>query len=232
MHDSCASTARRLSVPDLMFAIDTATSRIGIGLSSAADILAESVWHTDRYHTVELAPRAALMMRETGTTPDDLTGLAVASGPGSYTGLRIGMAFAKGLALAHRIPLIGVPTLDSLARMQPQRDMPMLAALQAGRGRIAAAWYRWRRSGWEADGDPFTAGWQHILEGLDGPIYVCGEIDAQARTVLERHQLVELASPAMSLRRPSYLAEMAREQLAPGRIPDAASLAPTYLGEV
>lgn len=217
---------------DLLLAIDTATNRIGLSLSTEFEILAESVWQSDRFHTVELAPRTAMMMMETGTNPGDLSGVVVASGPGSYTGLRIGMAFGKGLAMAHQIPLFGVSTLDGLARMQPERQEPMLATLGAGRGRIAAVWYKWGRSGWQAQGEPYTTEWDQVLAELVEPIYVSGEISAQTRRTLSRSGLVTLASPAMCMRRPSFLAELAREQAGSADLESAATLAPTYIGEV
>lgn len=217
---------------DLLLALDTATNRIGLSLSTEAEILAESVWQSDRFHTVELAPRTAMMMMETGTSPGDLSGVVVASGPGSYTGLRIGMAFGKGLAMAHQIPLFGVSTLDGLARMQPEREEPMLATLGAGRGRIAAVWYKWGRSGWQAQGEPYTTEWDQVLQELVEPTYISGEIGAQTRRMLSRSDLVTLATAAMCVRRPSFLAELAREQAHSAETPSAATLAPTYLGDV
>ena len=58
-------------------------------------------------------------------------------GPGSFTGLRIGLALAKGMALARHLPVIGVPTLDILAAAQPVREENLVAILLAGRGRLA-----------------------------------------------------------------------------------------------
>ncbi len=68
--------------------------------------------------------------------------LAVATGPGSFTGLRIGLAVAKGIALACHLPIIGIPTLDIVAESQPvSPGLPLAAVLQAGRGRLAVGWY-------------------------------------------------------------------------------------------
>ena len=121
----------------MLLAIDTATKMLGLALHDGAEVVNESIWFSNNHHTTELAPEVALAFRRAGTSQDQLTAVAVAQGPGSYTGLRIGMALAKGLSLAHNLPIIGIPTLDILAMAQPQREEPLLATLQAGRGRVA-----------------------------------------------------------------------------------------------
>ena len=78
-------------------------------------------------------------------SPSDLAAIAVAIGPGSYTGLRIGLAFAKGLALANKTRLIGISTLDILAAAMPQAEGVLIAIAQAGRSRIWAGTYHWQR---------------------------------------------------------------------------------------
>ena len=87
----------------MLLAIDTATNSIGIALHDGNQLISEHHWISQRYHTVQLAPEIALMLRRSEKSASGLTALAVARGPGSYTGLRIGMALAKGLALAHNL---------------------------------------------------------------------------------------------------------------------------------
>ena len=73
----------------------------------------------------------------------------MAIGPGSFTGLRVGLALAKGLAMARGLPLVGIPTLDILAAAQPFMEMPLAATLRAGRGRLAVGWYRSNAGAWQ-----------------------------------------------------------------------------------
>src|SRR5579859_1254317 len=119
----------------MLLALDTATRFISIALHDGQAVAAEATWLAGAYHTVELAPQVALLLRRAGVEPGQLRGVAVAIGPGSYTGLRIGLGFAKGLSLANALRLVGVPTLDILMRAQPPRAERALALLQAGRGR-------------------------------------------------------------------------------------------------
>ena len=91
-------------------------------------------WQTGRNHTVELMPKIIRLLGEAGARAEELEAVAVAIGPGSYTGLRIGLSVAKGFCLAHGAALVAVPTLDISAMMCPPRDGLLCAMLQAGRG--------------------------------------------------------------------------------------------------
>ncbi len=120
-----------------LLAIDTSTRAVGLALYNGAQILNETMWVSRDYHTVELAPAISDALLKNGLEAKDLCAVAVALGPGSFTGLRIGLALAKGLAIVRHIPIIGIPTLDSLAVGQPLIQLPMAAVLRAGRGRLA-----------------------------------------------------------------------------------------------
>jgi tRNA threonylcarbamoyladenosine biosynthesis protein TsaB len=220
----------------MLLALDTATRLISIALHDGQAVAAESTWLAGAYHTVELAPQVALLLRRTGVEPGQLRGVAVAIGPGSYTGLRIGLGFAKGLSLANALPLLGVPTLDILMRAQPPRAEHALALLQAGRGRVSAGPYQWtaRTFRWTPAGEVRVIDWPSLIQELSAataPVYVVGEIDAAGADRLRPLRgRVLLASPAQSLRRAGFLAELGWERLrsAPD---DANRLAPAYGGQ-
>jgi len=213
----------------LLLAIDTATRSLGIALHSGSEVLAESVWTTESRHTVELAPEVAIALRRTGVKFGELSGVAVALGPGSYNGLRIGLALAKGLALVHKLTLIGVPTLDILAHGQPAREEPMVCLLQAGRGRVAALWYKWGRRSWKANGAPKAMTWEQLGQTLKKPTYVCGEFGKEGREALRGSQFAQLAPPSLCIRRPSALAELAWSQIRTGKLAEPATIVPLYL---
>jgi tRNA threonylcarbamoyladenosine biosynthesis protein TsaB len=213
----------------VLLAIDTATRSVAIALHDGNALLAEHYWVSHGYHTIQLAPEVALMMRRAECKASALSVVAVAKGPGSYTGLRIGMALAKGLALAHHLRLVGIPTLDILSYSQPQHPQPMLAVIQAGRGRVAGMWYKWGSTRWEAKSEPQNMTWDEIIEQLEEETYICGEIGSEARSMLQEVPLAVLSPPALSIRRAGFLAELAWQRLHDGDPGDPTTLSPVYL---
>lgn len=213
----------------MLLAIDTATRMTGLALYDGASVLAEHVWRGGGHHTTQLAPEVGLMLRRLGVDASALTGVAVASGPGSYTGLRIGMALAKGLALAQGIPLIGIPTLDILVRGQTVDAGDLLAVIEAGRSRLAGVWYNKTKSGWVAASEPKAMTTEDISEEIKGPTTICGELSAEERRSLQSDKRVTLAPPSRCIRRPAIMAEMAWDRLDSAGQADIAGLAPTYL---
>lgn len=214
----------------MLLALDTSTQYVGIALYEGAQVIGEVVWRTQNHHTVEVAPALQDLLNRCGVCPADLKAIGVALGPGSFTSLRIGLAIAKGLALASKIPLIGIPTFDILTAAQPVQDRPLVVVLQAGRGRLAVGWYQAKGSRWESQSDPLVMSAEELAESIQSPTLVCGELSAAERVTLARkRRLVVLASPAASLRRPSYLAELAWKRWRSNQVDDPISLAPIYL---
>lgn len=218
------------STRQILLAIDSSTRSAGLALYDGAEVLVESTWTSLDHHTTELAPAVANAFAKSGITFSELAALAVARGPGSFTGLRIGFALAKGLAMSRHIPLVAIPTLDFLAAAQPAQDIPMLAVLRAGRGRLAAAWYSCTELGWQPDGAPEVLTVGDIMQRLRMKTYVCGELSSEERYSLNHDcPLARLATPAHSLRRTAFLAELAWTRWQAGKTDDPAVTGPLYL---
>ena len=214
----------------MLLAIDTSTQEVGVSIYDGERVISEMMWLSKQFHTVELAPTVFELLDRVDIATRDIHVLAVALGPGSFTGLRIGLAFAKGMALAGHAEVVGVPTLDILAAAQPVADKPLIAVLHAGRGRLAAGWYHNYAGNWGADGQLKILGVQDLAASIKSPTLVCGELSGEERRILARKRKnVILASPAQSLRRPSYLAELGWKRWQKGKTDDPASLAPQYL---
>jgi tRNA threonylcarbamoyladenosine biosynthesis protein TsaB len=214
----------------MLLAIDSATRLLSLALHDGEQIASELTWHSANYHTVELTPSISAMMAQAGITPADLKAIAVAIGPGSFTGLRIGLAVAKGLALAHKLPLAGVPTLDIVAASIGPEDIPLCAILRAGRGRICVGRYRWHEGEWRAEGEPEITTFEEVVASLESPTLFAGEIgQAGAKLLRRRRSKAYLLSPAASLRRAGYLAEIGWERFKRNRMDNAATLSPVYL---
>ncbi len=215
----------------MLLAIDTSTRNVGIAVYDGIQVLSETTWASHDYHTVELAPAIAEVLSRAGILIQDLKLLAVASGPGSFTGLRIGLAVAKGIALAGHLPIIGVPTLDIVAESQPiTTGAPLAAVLQAGRGRLAVGWYTVSDGHWQLKPPIEIMDALKLTRLINEPTLVCGELsEEQQRTLARKYKNVILASPAHSVRRPSLLAELAWKRWLAGDVDDPATLSPTYL---
>lgn len=214
----------------MLLAVDTSTAQIGLALYDGAELAAEMLWLSRQHHTVELAPALAELFRRTGVKMNDVQALGVAIGPGSFTALRVGLAFVKGLALARKLPIVGIPTLDVLAAGQPASKMPLAAVLQVGRKRIALSYYKYAKHGWKPAGEAAITTVDALADSIDKPTLVAGELTAEERQRLGRKKVnVALAPPSMCMRRPSVLAELAWARWQDGQTDETASLAPIYL---
>ncbi|MCJ7566089.1 MAG: tRNA (adenosine(37)-N6)-threonylcarbamoyltransferase complex dimerization subunit type 1 TsaB [Anaerolineales bacterium] len=213
----------------MLLAIDTSTKMLGIGLYGGDRVLAECVWYGEGHHTVELAPEIALVMRRVGKPISSIEAIGVAIGPGSFTGLRIGLALAKGLSLARGLPTVGIPTMDILALAQPKRTEPMFVAVKAGRKRIAGLWYKWTRGGWKPQGEPEVLTWDELKESVEEKAYICADMDSRTRALLRGIPGVALAPPAQCVRRPGFLAELAWKRLKSRKKWSVGGLSPIYL---
>ncbi len=220
----------------MLLAVDTSTAQIGLGLYDGVQVVAESIWQSQQHHTIELAPALADLMKRTGVAMADIQAVGVALGPGSFTALRVGLAFVKGLALARKLALVGIPTLDVVAGGQPASKLPLVAVLQAGRGRIAAQHYRpvgeqqHLLCPWSAQGTPQITTADALADSIEKPTIVAGELTAAERQRLARKKVnVLLPAPPQCVRRPSILAQLAWAHFLEGRLAEAESLAPIYL---
>ncbi|MEA3441108.1 MAG: tRNA (adenosine(37)-N6)-threonylcarbamoyltransferase complex dimerization subunit type 1 TsaB [Chloroflexota bacterium] len=217
-------------MPPMILAIDTATHTVGLAVYDGIRVHSESVWTSRNFHTVELAPAIVDLLAKTDKTINEIGAVGVSLGPGSFTGLRIGMAVAKGICLANRLPIIGIPTLDALAASQIIRDLPMAAVLQAGRGRLAVGWFRAEEDTWISTREIELMTPQELSAQIKSPTLISGELsETDQRTLARKYRNVQLASPAQALRRPAYLAELAWKRWQDGDIDDPATLSPIYL---
>jgi tRNA threonylcarbamoyladenosine biosynthesis protein TsaB len=213
----------------MILAIDTSTPQIGVALYDGARVLAEHLWVSQARHTVELAPMVEKMLGETGLTVSELTALGVAIGPGSFTSLRVGLSFAKGLAMSRNLPLIGIPTLEVAAAPVALDKRPLACLLPAGRGRLALGWYHAHETGWQAAGSPRVTSAEELSASIEQESLIAGDLTASERSLLQNNPLIRLIPPALSTRRPGVLAELAWNRLYAGQLDDPHSLAPLYL---
>lgn len=211
----------------MLLAVDTATRTYGAALHDGERLVAELIWLGLGPATAAFAPEVALLLRRVGVSARDLSSLAVAQGPGSFTGLRIGLALAKGMALARGLPLVGVPTHRILVEGQRPCHEPMLTLVEAGRGRAAGQRFAWAE-GWRPTSEIEIKSYEAWWDGLNEPTFVCGELPREIRAKAKGKRNALLAPAAWCARRPAILADLAWEVLRKGG-GDAGVVSPIYL---
>jgi tRNA threonylcarbamoyladenosine biosynthesis protein TsaB len=221
----------------MLLAVDTATRNAGVALYTADGIQAEITWRSRENHTVELTPQIVHLLELGKTAKKDLKAIGVALGPGSFTGLRVGMSVAKGLAFALSIPIMGIPTLDAIAYAQVSQPLPIFAVLAAGRGRYSVARYAAKDEAAVRVGDYALLNADGVVEyaareshGSASNVLFCGEIDAAlAISIKNCLGASALKAPlAQNMQRVGLLAELAWGRFQRGESDDTASLAPIY----
>ena len=222
----------------MLIAIDTATQYLGLALYHEDILVAEQTWRTGNKHNLILASTIHHMLHVCDVAPDDLSLVAVAKGPGSYTGVRIGVALAKGLASVNQLPLIGVDTLDIIAAAQTFTNTKhrLICILPAGRGRVIAGEYHVKKGRWMQASAPQITKWDALLANLEqSSYYFAGELDSDGlRAIADfNHADIRLnvIDAAQRMRRPSILAREAWTMYHAGNADDfiPAKLAPVYM---
>ena len=174
----------------MLLAIDTSTQTLSIALHDGEALLAEQTMRVGRRHSALLAPLIEQMLSQLEISADDLSALAVAVGPGSYTGVRIGVALAKGMAAARNLPLASATTLEIIVEAQgrARADATLIATVAAGRERVIWATYRALRGAWVEQRPPQISAWAELIASCKEATLIRGEVSAAARAELRAAQ--------------------------------------------
>jgi tRNA threonylcarbamoyladenosine biosynthesis protein TsaB len=215
----------------LLLAIDTSTSFASVALYDG-QVLAESTWRAGREHSSRVMEEVDRALARLGRQPGDLSAVAMARGPGSFTGVRVGVALGKGLGLALGVPVFGIGTLHVLAAGQEGAELPLRPVLELGRTRYATALFRWAPNGLARLEDIRGVDADELIGLAAGPVLVCGELPPalRERLAVRAESGVIVASPAMGLRRAGFLAQLAWRRLQAGDMPTPDETEPIYLG--
>jgi tRNA threonylcarbamoyladenosine biosynthesis protein TsaB len=240
----------------MLLAIDTATRTASVALFDQTGVIGEATWRAHENHTTSLMPQIVQLMRASGVQMSNVRAVGVATGPGSFTGLRIGLSAAKGLAFGMGLPLVGIPTLDALAHAFShvqsfmRRTLPIWAIVQAGRGRYSAARYFVRHSRAAREGDYLVGDAEYLAGQIAASsedlaasknsrgsshtvrrAWVCGEVDENLKSTLlvRLNERVLIASPSANVRRAAYLAELAWARYQTNNVDSVETLAPYYI---
>lgn len=208
-----------------VLSVETSTLAGGVALLDGERLVGEYVVDVSVTHSERLMATIDRVLQDARWRADDLQGLAVAVGPGSFTGLRIGVSTVKGLAFALDLPVAAVPTLDALASRLPFAALPVCAVLEARRDEVYACRYRW-------DGTAMRREWEYLALSpatlgarLVEPTILVG---GGAPAIASPH--ARLAPPPLHVPSPAAVAWLGRERLRAGDVVKPAELTPLYLG--
>ncbi|MGH7505711.1 MAG: tRNA (adenosine(37)-N6)-threonylcarbamoyltransferase complex dimerization subunit type 1 TsaB, partial [Longimicrobiales bacterium] len=223
-----ATPAGAVTVPVL--ALDTSTLLGSVALARDAELLGEIVLGVRVRHSEALLPAIHTVLAGAGLTPRDLGGVVVGAGPGSFTGVRIAAATAKGLVHAAGIPLRACSSLAALAAAAATHDRPVCALFDARRDEVYAACYRFPGyARMETLLDPAARHLDDVLRDVlalapiftgDGALRHAGRIRAAGGTV---------APPHLAIPRASCLLWLAALHPDRGLIDDPARWEPAYV---
>ncbi|MBI2160997.1 MAG: tRNA (adenosine(37)-N6)-threonylcarbamoyltransferase complex dimerization subunit type 1 TsaB [Candidatus Rokubacteria bacterium] len=207
-----------------VLAVETSTLAGGAAILDGDRVVGQYLLDVSVTHSERLMVAIDRLLGDAGWTPRDLDGLAVAIGPGSFTGLRIGLSTVKGLALALSIPVAGVPTLDAMAATVPFAALPVCPVLDARKREVYASLYRW-------DGQTMCREWDYLALAPDElarrlaePVILLGDA---ARAIRTEH--ARLAPPTHRAPSPACVGLLGSARLRAGETVAPAALVPIYL---
>lgn len=159
-----------------LLAVETATSRLSVALLEGARIMARADQDAPGKHARHLVPTIDHLLTSSRLALPDLEGLAVSIGPGSFTGLRVGLATMMGFRMVTGLPLATVPTLEAMAWNLRGVDRPLCPVLRARTGEVYWAIYRWSQDGALEQIVPERVGsLEAMLDSLEWPVLIFGE---------------------------------------------------------
>jgi tRNA threonylcarbamoyladenosine biosynthesis protein TsaB len=207
-----------------VLAVESSSIAGGVALLDGERLVAEYLLDVSVTHSERLMSAVDRVLADARWTPRDLRALAVAIGPGSFTGLRIGISTVKGLALALGLPIAAVPTLDAMAAALPWPALPVCPVLDARKGEVYTSLYRWDGAVMRREWDYLALAPEALAALLSEPTLLAGDgalrvVSSFARTV----------PPPRRLPSPACVGALGLERLRRGDTVTPAALTPLYL---
>lgn len=215
----------------MLLAIDTSSAYASVAVFDGSAVLAEDTWHAHRRHDDHLFAAIERILSLAEAERGAVTRVAVATGPGSFTGLRVGIAAAQGIARASGLGLVGVPTCDVIAHPFASAGRRVCVLVDAGRGEHYSAVYRTRRGVWERTSEIRVGGIDELARGIAMETIFAGDVSAVTAAALQERlgRRAIVPSAAALLRRAGHLAEIGWARTEAGETVDPAALEPVYV---
>jgi tRNA threonylcarbamoyladenosine biosynthesis protein TsaB len=215
-----------------ILSIETSTMLGGVAIvDGQGGLIAETRLNVKTTHSERLMTVIDHTLKQSEMGLDDIDVFAVAIGPGSFTGLRIGLSTAKGLSYATGKPIVTVPTLEAFAYNFPFCPCPVCLMLDARKGEVYAAVFRWKEGAFQRMSEEASLRAEALLQGLEGPVLFAGEGATLYRPVILEimKDRALFASPEKMVPSPANVAVLGLARAAGGDFTDAPSAVPFYI---
>ena len=215
--------------------VDTATIVATAAVVDENKLICETIVNFQKKHSEKLMPAIDHMLKDAGLTIQDMDAFGIVNGPGSFTGLRIGMATVKGFAQALDKPVIPVSTLEALAYNLPYADGVVCPILDAQRSQVYTALFRFNEEeGMVAELEDSVMDVEELIGILenysDGPIYLLGDgVPRFYETIVEALPGIIKVKPHLSMNRASSAGTLAVERALKKQWQDCKSVEPVYI---
>ncbi|MEN0658345.1 tRNA (adenosine(37)-N6)-threonylcarbamoyltransferase complex dimerization subunit type 1 TsaB [Caldifermentibacillus hisashii] len=213
-----------------ILAIDTSTNVLGVGIASNEKIIGEYITNIKRNHSTRVLPAIDFLLKDCGMDIKEINKIIVANGPGSYTGLRIGLTIGKTLAWTLNIPIVGVSSLKLMAASARYFDGYISPVMDARRGNIFTGLYEYKEGKlMQAVDDQHipTEEWCKLLKTFDKPVLFLGNdvVIHEQVIVTQLAKQVQFAPITVNIPKPGELALLAKDL----KEENVHSFAPNYL---
>ena len=217
----------------MILAFETSAKAASVALLENGILLGESYQNTGLTHSQTLMVMAQDLLKQCGFTPQNVTAVAVAEGPGSFTGVRIGVAAAKGFAWGGELPCYGVSTLEAMAESLGVFQGYVCPAMDARRSQVYNALFYVNCGKYTRIRDDRAISLQDLgedVKNLAEPIFLVGDgSNLCYNTLLESVPNLVLPEEHRMHQRATGVALLAREAIVSGAAPSGAELEPNYL---
>jgi tRNA threonylcarbamoyladenosine biosynthesis protein TsaB len=216
----------------IVLGIETASLQVGCAIGGAEGVLASFHAAHGRRHAEALAPAIEFISRQSGIGLDEVSVVAVDTGPGLFTGLRVGVATAKALAQALRVPMIGLSSLDLLAHPLRHSERLVVPVMDARRGEVFTASYRRVPGGLQRIDDPQVCSPADLagkLSAGDDDVLLVGDGAIRYRDVLGQVRHAEIESSVLAHPSAASLVQLAHPRAVREEYVQVSELAVSYL---
>jgi tRNA threonylcarbamoyladenosine biosynthesis protein TsaB len=212
----------------MWLALDTATERASVALGVPGGTPLEEAIGGARRHAAALLPAVQRLLQHAGASLDDLTGILLSDGPGSFTGLRIGASVAKALVQARKLPLWTAPSLLVRAAGAGCGEGLVLSIANALRGEVYAAAYRFRPDGIQTELVPSVRHPEELVASALQPAVIIGDAPPDVLALLERWTGRPVIGPPAGFPRAALLLELMGRDGGPREVKAIRDWEPVY----